>query len=124
MAEFNGMDGSISWSAGYDSQVKSFSITDEIDIGRTINFDASNDYESTLQGAKRWSGTITADADDTAAIPEAGASGSATLNVNVDQNWSGTVVCQQIEQTVEKGDEGPVEVTFSFEGDGDLTRPA
>lgn len=122
MSEFSGMDGDVTFAAGYDSQVKSFDITDEVDIARTLNFDSATDYETTLTGAKRWSGSITADFDDSASAPASGDAGAATLQCKTGKEWSGDIVVSEVTNSVEKSGEA-VEISFNFEGNGELSRP-
>lgn len=124
MAEFNGMDGSVVFAAGYAVNVKSWSVTDEVTLARTINFDSPDDYEVVLKGAKRWSGTIVCDMDDATAIPESGVSGAATLNAKTGFGWAGTIVVERIENQVQKSADA-IEITFSFQGSGAPTgRPS
>ncbi len=123
MPVYSGMNGSVNLSdvgAGIN-QVKEFTINDEIDLARTINFDDEG-YEHILKGAKRWSGTLTADFDGT--VPKPGDTGTAILTPHADVgNWTGTIVVENISNTVAKGAD-VIEVSINFQGDGALTHPS
>ena len=122
MAVYSGMDGSVDLSAvgAGINQVKEFTVNDEIDTERTINFD-DDEYESVLTGAKRWSGSLTADFDGT--VPKPGDKGHAILVPHQDVgDWNGTIVVSSISNSVTKG-AGVIEVSMDFEGDGALGHP-
>lgn len=123
MAFFNGMDGDVTWAAGYDTGVKAFEITDEIETAEYLNWDSVDNYVGVLSGAKRWSGTITADFDDATALPTGGTSGAATLRAAAaTQTWSGTIVATRVRSAVQKT-AAVVEAIIEFVGNGTLTRP-
>lgn len=124
MAEFNGMDGSLTWAAGWDTAVKQWSVTDEITLGRTLNFDSADDYEKILAGGpKRWSGSIVADFNSGVTMPTPGDRGNATLLAKAGSGWEGEIVLERIENSVAKTAD-VIEVTFSFQGSGAPTRPS
>ncbi len=122
MAFFNGMDGAVAWVAGYDTGVKAFTVTDEIDIGKYVNWDSVDNYEDALAGARRWSGTITADFDNATALPDPGTSGATTLRAaSATQTWSGTIMLERITNEVAMTSD-VTEVTFDFIGSGTCTQ--
>lgn len=123
MAFFNGMDGDVTWAAGYDTGVKRFTVNDEADMGKYVNWDSVDDYEAVLVGARRWSGTIIADFDDATALPDPGTSGAATLRcAAATQSWTGTIFLERITNEVAMNAE-VTEVTFDFIGSGTCTQP-
>lgn len=125
MSTFNGMSGSVDFESV--KNVKSFSITDEMDTGRTLNFDSESDYEEIVKdgegnpsGPKRWNGSMTADADTNGPQLRTGDHGPASLNAVTGHTWSGEIVVTEVAEEVEKGPDA-VEITFNFEGDGELS---
>ncbi len=122
MARINGMDGGVTFAAGNLHKVKQWSINDEVAHSRSIGFNESSKYSEVLTGPGEWNGSITADFDDSASIPATGTRGNATLQVKTGKTYSGEIVVTGIENEVEMS-EKPVEVTFSYEGSGNLTRP-
>ena len=123
MAFASGMDGNVTWAAGYDTGVYSFEVTDEVDTEGYVNWDSVDDYETTLTGAKRWRVTITAHLDDATAIPALGASGAATLRCfSATQTWRGTIILQSITNMVAMTATA-LELTMNCVGSGTLTHP-
>ena len=123
MAYFNGMDGLVTWAAGYDTGVKQFEITAEADTAEYNNWSSATDYVEQLVGLKRWSGTLTADFDDSTGLPEPGTQGAASLRcAEVKQTWSGTIVLNRIRNMVQKSVD-VIEVTLEFVGSGSLSLP-
>ena len=123
MAFFNGMDGIVTFAAGYVVGVKSWDITTEEDHAAFLNWDSADNYEQVLGGAKRWSGSFVCDMDSTTALAETGATGAAVFRAaSATQTWEGTIRIKDITQAVQMNAD-VTEVTYSYTGSSTLTIP-
>ena len=123
MAFFNGMDGIVTFAAGYVVGVKQWDITDEEDQGKVLNWDSADNYEETLGGAKRWSGSFVCDLDDATALAATGTVGAAVFRAaSATQTWEGSIRISGVTQTVQKNAD-TTEVTYTYMGNGTLTYP-
>lgn len=119
MAEFySGMSGSVSFATSIVG-AKSWEITIETDASGYSNWDSS-DWESTLTGVSRWSGTITADLDKFTTPVPTNTGGAAVLYTGSGQSWSGNIVITGVRNAVSKGAD-VIEITYTFRGNGALT---
>lgn len=124
MGVFNGTDGDVTFSDGYNVNPKAFEMTPECTIGKSLNFDSDGNWEVALAGAKRWTGTITWEMDDGTAVPTVGATGSATFQAKSGYTWSGTIMIGQYTSRVELENADAVELQATFTGSGTLTSPS
>jgi hypothetical protein len=126
MAAYSGRDGVIELSGNTIAEVKDFSITETSNTTpRTV---LGDEYERVEPTTKAWSGSVNVFYDPTdstgQALMSAGSKVSLTLYPVGDTSGlmelSGTVLINDF--NVNTSNESLVEASFSFEGDGTLTK--
>ena len=119
--EFSGTGGALTGISGIQN-VKSFTVHVEVDTGETINFDSTDNWVTTLQGAKRFTVSIVADMSSATAPPAIGATGTFTGTAVSGKTWSGAVIVDSIDNEVAMSADA-VEVSFTCKGTLALTAP-
>lgn len=123
MARMSGCDGKVTFSSGYDSNVRRWEINQEAVIGETLDFDSESDFFTQFVCGKRWSGSYTATVDDGETLPLVGDEGTATFQVGQtagDPQYTGEIKVSGVTVSVEKGAD-PAEIVVNFVGSGELT---
>jgi len=122
----HGIEGTVTFASGYDTDVHQWSITLTGDTGEITAF--SDTWRSHMGGLKSWSGSYTArwdaeeDIDGPSAAGLAGASAAATFvfaDDTTDGSIAGNIIITGIDTSVDI--EAANSLTFTFIGDGEPT---
>lgn len=139
MAMVAGVQGSVTFSSGYTTKTRSWTISieaDELDVTSWDDYTGAagdlSEWDAYLGGRKRWSGSYTALIDsgtsedvlpDGIPLGEDSAAASATFIVSEDTSsnaeFSGNIIITGVEATQTL--DGVAEITYSFRGTGALT---
>tara|TARA_Y100001963_G_scaffold148873_1_gene227488 strand:+ start:369 stop:761 length:393 start_codon:yes stop_codon:yes gene_type:complete len=121
MAVISGIGGSVTFSSGYVTSVRSWNITITADSLETTAMNPTNNYRTKIGGLKTWSGSYSAYVDGAAFADLdnqlSGNPSSATFKLvsgSDDPNISGTIIITDIAITATT--DSAVEVEFTFEG--------
>lgn len=121
MAVISGIGGSVEFSSGYVTAVRSWSITISADSIETTDMAPTGNYRTRIGGLKQWSGSYSAYVDGSAfaSLDDqlSGSPSSATfklLSGSDDPNITGTILITDIAITATT--DSAVEVEFTFEG--------
>jgi len=134
MAMVAGVLGSVTFSAGYVTKTRSWTLSveaDELDVTSWDDYAGASDlseWDVYIGGRKRWSGTFTALQDSgsgedvmplTLPLGDENAAATATFSVDGTAQWSGDIIITGIEST--QTIDGVAEVSYTFRGSGQLT---
>lgn len=132
MAVVAGVQGAVTFSSGYVTAVRSWTINieaDELDVTSWDDYDGAagdlSEWDTYIGGRKRWSGSFTCYIDSGASedlapnglpLGEDSAAAAATFSVSSGVTWAGDIIITGIEST--QSVDGVAEVTYSFRGTG------
>ena len=126
MAVISGIGGSVEFSSGYVTAVRSWSITISADSIETTDMAPTGNYRTRIGGLKQWSGSYSAYVDGSAfASLDDQLSGNPSAAVfklvsgSDDPNISGDILITDIAITATT--DSAVEVEFTFEGSASPT---
>ncbi len=134
MAVVAGVLGQVTFSAGYVTKCRSWTLSveaDELDVTSWDEYAGASDlteWDEYVGGRKRWSGTFSALIDSgssedimPASLPlgDENAAAEAEFFIDGTAHWNGTIIITGIESTQTL--DGVAEVTYSFRGSGQLT---
>lgn len=117
MAVISGIGGSVTFSSGYVTAVRSWNVTITADSLETTAMNPTDNYRTKIGGLKTWSGSYSAYVDGAAfaSLDDqlSGNPSSATFDLN-GPNLTGTIIITDIAITATT--DSAVEVEFTFEG--------
>ncbi len=127
MAEIAGRGGQLDFSSSQITGLKSWSLTHSLDMLDTTDFDngqATNSPRVFTPGLSTWSGTFEGFKDG---VPltlsyTSGAAIKLYESQTASQFWTGTAFITEVSETTAV--DGTVDVTYAFQGTGELTEPA
>jgi len=119
MPPISGKTGSVTYAAGYTTNVHDWEADDSTEILDTTPFSPPGDYRTKIVGLHDWKVTYSCWIDDTMPLPKSGTTGAATFQATAGRTWSGTIYVQNVHLAV-AADGSKREATIGAEGTGEL----
>lgn len=117
MAVINGVDGDVTFAAGYVDNPYQWEVETTADELDTTPFNPAAGWATLTTGLKHGRGTYQAYVDDTSALPDAGDTGAATLTATAGRTYTGTIHVTSYRVSVSvDGSQRIATCTFAFSG--------
>lgn len=120
MAAISGTTGSVTFAAGYTTNVNKWDVTDATEILDTTAFSPAGNYKTNIGGLKEFSGSYECHLDDVTPLPVSGDTGAATFVAKGARKYTGDIRVSSVATGVAT-DGSSRAATISFTGTGPLT---